>query len=57
MSSKLAFAKPAFKRAEPDARRQSLIEACARVLAREGAPLAPETAAVQELLPTMGEGI
>jgi len=28
-----------------------------RVLAREGAPLAPETAAVQELLPTMGEGI
>lgn len=37
MSSKLAFAKPAFKRAEPDARRQSLIEACARVLAREGA--------------------
>ncbi len=29
--------KPAFKRAEPDARRQSLIEACAAVLAREGA--------------------
>ena len=28
--------KPAFKRAEPDARRQSLIEACAQVLAREG---------------------
>lgn len=28
---------PAFRRAEPDARRQSLIEACARVLAREGA--------------------
>jgi TetR/AcrR family transcriptional regulator, transcriptional repressor of bet genes len=28
---------PAFTRAEPDARRQSLIEACARVLAREGA--------------------
>lgn len=28
---------PAFKRAEPDARRQSLIEACARVLARAGA--------------------
>lgn len=27
---------PAFRRAEPDARRQSLIEACARVLAREG---------------------
>ena len=29
--------KPAFKRAEPDERRQSLIEACARVLARAGA--------------------
>jgi TetR/AcrR family transcriptional regulator, transcriptional repressor of bet genes len=29
--------KPAFNRAEPDARRHSLIEACARVLAREGA--------------------
>lgn len=29
--------KPAFTRAEPDVRRQSLIEACARVLAREGA--------------------
>jgi len=29
--------KPAFTRAEPDARRQSLVEACARVLAREGA--------------------
>ena len=28
---------PAFKRAEPDARRASLIAACARVLAREGA--------------------
>jgi AcrR family transcriptional regulator len=28
---------PAFKRAEPDARRLSLIEACARVLARDGA--------------------
>ena len=28
---------PAFRRAEPDLRRQSLIEACARVLAREGA--------------------
>lgn len=27
---------PAFKRAEPDVRRHSLIEACARVLAREG---------------------
>ena len=30
-------AKPAFTRAEPDARRLSLIAACARVLAREGA--------------------
>ena len=30
-------AERAFTRAEPDARRQSLIEACARVLAREGA--------------------
>jgi DNA-binding transcriptional regulator YbjK len=29
--------KPAFTRAEPDARRQSLVEACARVLARDGA--------------------
>lgn len=27
---------PAFRRAEPDARRLSLVEACARVLAREG---------------------
>jgi DNA-binding transcriptional regulator YbjK len=27
---------PAFRRAEPDERRQSLIEACSRVLAREG---------------------
>lgn len=30
-------APPAFRRAEPDVRRRSLIEACARVLAREGA--------------------
>lgn len=28
--------KPAFTRAEPDARRLSLVEACARVMAREG---------------------
>jgi DNA-binding transcriptional regulator YbjK len=27
---------PAFRRSEPDVRRQSLVEACARVLAREG---------------------
>ena len=33
----LTRAEPAFTRAEPDARRHSLIEACARVLAREGA--------------------
>ncbi|MFZ5793878.1 MAG: TetR family transcriptional regulator C-terminal domain-containing protein [Sphingomonas sp.] len=31
------MSKPAFSRAEPDARRQSLIEATARVLARDGA--------------------
>lgn len=31
-----AFRTPAFRRAEPDARRLSLVEACARVLAREG---------------------
>ena len=31
------MSKPAFTRAEPDARRLSLIEATARVLAREGA--------------------
>jgi len=31
------MSKPAFTRAEPDARRQSLVAACARVLAREGA--------------------
>lgn len=30
-------AQPAFRRAEPDARRAELVEACARVLAREGA--------------------
>ena len=39
MPPKPAFtrAERAFTRAEPDARRHSLIEACARVLAREGA--------------------
>ncbi|WP_374529109.1 TetR family transcriptional regulator C-terminal domain-containing protein [Novosphingobium sp.] len=36
MSTKPALKEPAFRRAEPDARRASLIEACARVLAREG---------------------
>lgn len=38
MSSKPAFtrAERAFTRAEPDARRLSLVKACARVLAREG---------------------
>lgn len=35
--SRPAPSRPAFRRAEPDARRQSLIEAAARVLAREGA--------------------
>jgi len=34
------MSKPGFTRAEPDARRQSLIEATARVLAREGASAA-----------------
>ncbi len=37
MTNKPPLAKPAFRRAEPDARRQSLIAACAAVLAREGA--------------------
>lgn len=37
MSTTPALRTPAFKRAEPDARRLSLIEACARVLARDGA--------------------
>lgn len=39
---------PAFTRAEPDARRQSLIEACARVLAREGAAGTSVRAVAQE---------
>lgn len=30
-------ARPAFRRAEPDARRRSLVEACARVMGRDGA--------------------
>lgn len=37
VSTNPALRAPAFKRAEPDARRLSLIEACARALAREGA--------------------
>lgn len=39
---------PAFKRAEPDARRHSLIEACARVLGRAGAAGASVRAIAQE---------
>lgn len=39
---------PAYRRAEPDARRQSLIEACARVLARAGAAGASVRAIAQE---------
>jgi AcrR family transcriptional regulator len=39
---------PAFTRAEPDARRLSLIEACARVLAREGAGGTSVRAVAQE---------
>ena len=39
---------PSFRRAEPDARRLSLIEACARVLARAGAAGASVRAIAQE---------
>ncbi|MBS0253821.1 MAG: TetR family transcriptional regulator C-terminal domain-containing protein [Proteobacteria bacterium] len=39
---------PAFRRAEPDARRRTLIEACARVLAREGATGASVRAIAKE---------
>lgn len=39
---------PAFRRAEPDARRASLIEACARVLAKAGASGASVRAIAQE---------
>lgn len=39
---------PAFRRSEPDARRKSLIEACARVLARAGAAGASVRAIAQE---------
>jgi len=39
---------PSFRRAEPDARRHSLIEACARVLARSGAAGASVRAIAQE---------
>ena len=39
---------PAFRRAEPDARRRDLIEACARVLARAGATGATVRAIAQE---------
>lgn len=39
---------PAFRRSEPDARRQSLIEACGRVLARAGAGGASVRSIAQE---------
>lgn len=43
------FSRPAaYTRAEPDARRQSLVEACARVLARSGAAGASVRAIAQE---------
>lgn len=45
---------PAFRRAEPDARRLSLIEACARVLARNGAPGASVRAIAQEAGTSVG---
>ena len=43
-----AESSPAFRRTEPDARRLSLIEACARVLARSGAAGASVRAIAQE---------
>ena len=42
------MSKPAFSRADPDARRQSLIEATARVLARDGASGASARTIAQE---------
>jgi TetR/AcrR family transcriptional regulator, transcriptional repressor of bet genes len=45
---------PAFRRAEPDARRLSLIEACARVLARNGAAGASVRAIAQEAGASVG---
>lgn len=46
--------KPAFTRVEPDARRRSLIEACARVLARDGAARASVRAIALEAGVTPG---
>lgn len=45
---------PAFRREEPDARRLSLIEACARVLARNGAAGASVRAIAQEADASVG---
>lgn len=45
---------PAYRRAEPDARRLSLIEACARVLARNGAAGASVRAIAQEAGASVG---
>lgn len=45
---------PAFRREEPDARRLSLIEACARVLARSGAAGASVRAIAQEAGASVG---
>lgn len=45
---------PAYRRAEPDARRLSLIEACARVLARSGAAGASVRAIAQEAGASVG---
>lgn len=49
-----ASASPAFRRAEPDVRRLSLIEACARVLARHGAAGASVRAIAQEAGASVG---
>lgn len=45
---------PAFRRAEPDERKLSLIEACARVLARNGAAGASVRAIAQEASVSLG---
>ena len=47
-ASPTARARAPFRRAEPDERRRALIEACARVLAREGATGASVRAIAQE---------
>jgi AcrR family transcriptional regulator len=48
LPSPLARPRAAFRRAEPDERRRALVEACARVLAREGATGASVRAIAQE---------